>query len=42
MKTLFFIEPADWFADLFPVEVSLILIAGVVAVILVVELPRNK
>lgn len=42
MKTLLFIEPADWFADLFPVEVSLILIAGVVAVILVVELPRNK
>ena len=42
MKTLFCIEPADWLADLFPVEVSLILIAGVVAVILVVELPRNK
>lgn len=42
MKTLLFIEPADWFADLFPVEVSLILLAGVVAVILVLEIPRSK
>lgn len=42
MKTLLFIEPADWLADLFPVEVSLILLAGVVAVILALELPRRK
>ena len=42
MKALSFIEPADWFADLFPIEVTLILLAGLVAVILVVELPRNK
>lgn len=42
MPTLSCIEPADWLADLFPVEVSLILIAAVVAVIIVLESPRRK